>query len=63
MPPKKAADAKGGGKDAAPVAVLEEKDLSLIVRLVDRNVEPVPKYRVRIICDWLECCAMTEVLR
>lgn len=56
MPPKKV----DKGKEAAPV-VVEEKDLSLVIRLLDKNAEPTPKYRARIICDWMECCTLTEV--
>jgi hypothetical protein len=58
MPPKKAtADTKGKEPVAA---VVEEKEFSIIVQLVDRNVEPIPKYRARVICNWMDCCALTE---
>ena len=57
MPPKKA-DPKA--KDVAPV--IEEKELSLSLKFVDKTSQTAKQYRARIFCNWLDCCTLTELI-
>ena len=56
MPPKKA-DPKA--KDVAPV--IEEKDLSLTLKFVDKTGQSTKLYRARLFSNWIDCCTLTEV--